>query len=117
MHRQFLKCGDRDDLQNLMEAARERLFPFGDGDEQVGADRSPDLDPDTVGRIAEKPAQSQVLFDPSEKQFYRPAASVDHRDDQNVEVELVAQEYKRLAAFRIDVADAPQGFRRSEERR
>jgi len=98
MHRHFLKRGNRDDLQNLMEAARERLFPFGDGDEQVGAHRRPDLDSDAVGQIAEKPAQSQVLFDPSEKQFYRPAAAVDHCNDQSVEVELVAQEYERLSA-------------------
>jgi hypothetical protein len=55
MHRQFLNYGDRDELQNLVEASRERLFEFGDGDEQIGADRRPYLDPDTIGKIAEKP--------------------------------------------------------------
>ena len=67
MNRRCPKFGDRDDLQNLMETARQHSLAFGDGDEQVGADRRPDLYPDAVGRIAEKPAQSQMMFDPAKK--------------------------------------------------
>ena len=109
MQRKFLECGNRDDLQNLMKTAGQGIFALGDRDEQVGAQRRPDLDANSIGRGAEKSAQAQVLLDPTEEQLDRPAAAVNLRDDQRFEVESVGQENEGLAGFRIDIADSPQG--------
>ena len=110
MQRDLFESGDRDDLQNLVERARQGSFAFRDRDQQVCAQRRPDLDAHPVGRGAEEPAQSQVLFDPAKEQFYRPAAAINLSDDQSFQLESIGQEDKGLAGLRIDIADPPQGL-------
>ena len=51
--RHLLHRGDADDLQNFPEGVGQVLPLLGDGDEQIGAQRRPDLHPHAVGRGAE----------------------------------------------------------------
>src|ERR1700722_1553159 len=84
------------------------LALLGDGDQQVGAQRGPDLHPHTVGRVAQKTAQAEVLFDPTEEKFDTPAATVNLRDGEGFERKPVAEEDQSLPAYRIDIADPTQ---------
>ena len=103
--RDFLQAGETHNLQNLVQAVGLRVFLLGDGDEQVGADRSPDLNADPVGFVAEKPTQAQVLFDPSEKQFDLPAAPVNLGDRHGGQVKGVCEEDEGDAALGIPITD------------
>ena len=86
-------------------------FLFRNRDEQVGAQGGPNLHAYAVGIVAEKAAQSQVLFQPAPEKFYAPTAAVYLRDHPRGQFEIFGQEDERLAAFRVDVADPAQHFR------
>src|ERR1035437_9490683 len=108
--RRFLQTGETDNLQNLMQAVWQRVFLLGDGNQEIGADRGPDLDADSIRIVAEKAAQAQVLLDPTKEQFDLPAPAIDRSDGECRQMEGVGQENEREAAFRIEVSDATKGF-------
>jgi len=62
---------------------------FRDGDEQVHRHRNPDLSFDGILIRAIKRFDSQVLFDPFEKQFDLPARFVQRSDRRDRQVEVV----------------------------
>src|SRR5579859_2190482 len=108
--RHFLQAGETDNLQNLVQALRERVFHFGNGHQEVGADRCPDLDAHPVGVVAEEAAQTKVLLDPAEEQLDLPAPAIDGGDRECGQMESVRQEDEGEAAFRIEVSDTPKGL-------
>ena len=115
-HKQFrqwylLERGSTDNLQDFIHRGCEIFLLLGDGDEEVGAECGPDLNPHAVRRVAEKSAEAQVLLDPAEEKFDGPAASINRGDDERGQVELVSQKDQRLLGFRIDMTDAAQRFR------
>ena len=63
MEREFLKCRDRDNLQDLMKTCGQFQSIPGDRHEQVSADRRPNLNGDAVGRVREEATKAQMLFD------------------------------------------------------
>ena len=107
-HRDLLHRRNTDDLQNSPEGQRQMLPLLGAGDQEIGGQRGPYLDPHTVGRRAEESAQPQVLFDPAEEQLDGPTTPVDQRDDQGVQVELVGEKDQPQSRLGIDEADPAQ---------
>src|ERR1035437_2308691 len=105
LDRDLLHRGNTDDLEDFPEGLRKVEPVLGDGDQKVGTDRRPDLDAYTVEGSAVKSPQSQVLFDPAKEQLDGPAAAVDLRDHQGVQLELVGEEDQRIASLRIHVTD------------
>ncbi len=73
----WFEGGDADDLEDMVEAVGQLAFLFGDGDQQICADGSPDLTADGIGRASEEMSQAKVLFDPAEEQFDLPSAAVE----------------------------------------
>jgi hypothetical protein len=108
MQRYFLECGDRNYLQSLMQTSGKLQPLFGDGDQQIGANRRPDLDDRAVGVVREEPAQTQVLLDPPKEQLDLPPALVNRGYDQRRQSEVVGQEDQREVAVGLVVADAAQ---------
>src|SRR5882762_7246927 len=94
-----------------METSRQRAFAFSDGDEQVGAERGPDLHAYSVRIGAEESAQAQVLFDPTKEQLDLPAVFVDRGDGQRVEFEVIGEENQSQTGLWIDKTDTSQGLR------
>src|SRR5580698_6746449 len=92
--RHFLKSGDRDNLQNLVQAAGKSQSPFGNRHQEICAYGTPNLNADTVGMSGEKSAQPQVLLDPAEKQFDLPSLAVNGGDGQSGQLEVVREEHK-----------------------
>lgn len=97
-------------MQDFVQGSGEVLSLFGDGDEEVGAQRRPDLDADAVVRSAEESPQAQVLFEPTPEQFNAPAPAVDLGDEQGWQRKLVGEKHEVLTALRIDVADPAKRF-------
>ena len=91
-----------------MQRSGEMFALLGNGDQQVGTQRGPNLHPYAVGRVAQETAQAEVLLDPTEEKFDTPATAVNLGDGEGIEREPVGQEHERLPAFRIDIADPPQ---------
>ena len=94
MQRYFLKCGDRNNLQSLVQTSGQLQSMLGNSDEQVGANRRPDLDGHTVGVGREESTQAQVLLDPPKEQLDLPAALVDRGDDQGRNAKLLVRNTK-----------------------
>jgi hypothetical protein len=109
--RDLLHRRNTDDLENFPEGGWQVLSLLGDGDQEIGGQRGPDLDPYPVGRSTEETSQTQVLLEPTEKQLDGPTTPVDQRDDQGVQVELVGQKDQPQARLGIDVADPAQRVR------
>jgi len=109
--RYLLHRRNTDDLQNFPERQRQVLPLLGAGDQEIGGQRGPYLDPHTVGRRAEESAQPQVLFDPAEEQLDGPTTPVDQRDDHRIQSELVGEEDQPQARLGIDVTDPAQQVR------
>ena len=81
---------------------------FQDGDEPIDGDGTPDLRAPGVGARAVKGFDAQMLLDPFEEQFDRPAAMIQRRDGQRGHGEVVGQKDQGLAGFAIAIAAAPQ---------
>jgi hypothetical protein len=74
-----------------MQTSGKFQMLLGDGNKKVGAQCRPDLNGDTVATGREEPSQSQVLFDPTEKQFDLPTAFVDCGHDKCRQLKVVGQ--------------------------
>ena len=66
----FVKNVDLQNLQNCVEAAVQIQSLFQDGDRKINADSDSYLGFDGIGRCSVKGFDSQVLFDPAEKEFH-----------------------------------------------
>ena len=110
VYRGFLEKRHAQDLQDFVQ--REVYLPFllDDGDQHIGANRYPNLCLHGVRRSPIKRLDSQMLLDPSEKQFDLPATSVNIRDRHRRQVEIVAQEDEPLARLDVAIDDATQGL-------
>ena len=63
-----------------METAGQIESLFQDGDQKINADSDPYLGFDGVGRCTVKGFDSQMLFDPAEKELHLPALLVNIGD-------------------------------------
>src|SRR5215472_14354836 len=86
-----------------------QLF-FENGNQEVHRDSGPDLDPYRILGSAVEGFDSQMLFDPFEKQFDLPTAAVELSNGQRRFGEVVGQEDKSLASQRIAKANASQSL-------
>ena len=98
------------DLQDFVQREVHLPLLLDDGDQHIGANRYPDLRLHGVRRSPIKRLDSQMLLDPSEKQFDLPPTSVDVRDRHRRQVEIVAQEDESLARFDVAMYHSPQGL-------
>ena len=94
-------------MEDFGEASVDLQFLLDDGNEYVNADGDPDLRPYGAGRRAIKGFDSQMLFDPFEKQFDSPATLVELRNRQRWQHQVVRQEDESLVGFDIEVMDLP----------
>ena len=110
IYRGFLEKRDAQDLQDFVQ--REVYLPFlsYDGHQHIGANRNPDLCLHSVRRSPIKRLDSQMLLDPTKEQFHLPATSINVRNRQRWQVEIVAQEDKPLARLDVAVDHATQGI-------
>lgn len=67
---------------------------FGDGDQDVGAERRPDLDTNSVGGSAEEPTQSEMLLEPAKECFDRPALFINLGDHVGLQSKLIGDKDK-----------------------
>src|ERR1700688_4288175 len=61
--------------------------------------------------MAVKGFDSQVLFDPFEKQFYLPTRLVKMRDGESRKIKVVREKHKPAALFQVIEADAAKRVR------
>ncbi len=72
----FLEKYNAENLQDFAQTQLDFEFFLDDCDQNVNADGYPDLSLYGIGTGAEERLDSQVLFDPFEKDFYPPAVLV-----------------------------------------
>ena len=104
----FLERVDTQNLENFGETAFDFQFFPHNRNEQVNADCDPDLSANGIGRRAVESVDSQMLFDPFEKQFDLPTALVELRDQERRQHKVVRQEHKPFAGFDVEVMNSPQ---------
>ena len=88
-------------MQHLVKALFQAVFLFRDGDQQIRADRRPDLAADGILGTTVKIPDAQVLFDPFEEQFDLPAPSVKIANHLGLQLEVIGQEYQGAFALRV----------------
>ena len=71
-------------------------------DQEVGADRRPDLDAHGVVGSAHERADAQMLFYPTEEEFDLPAGLVDLGDLERRKREVIGQKDERTPLLWID---------------
>ncbi len=95
----FLEQGRAEDLQNVGQTAVDFQFSFDDRQEDLGADRDPDLGLQDVLAGAEIIFEAQVLLDPFEEQFDLSEGLVEPGYGRRRAREVVHQEDKPVAEF------------------
>ena len=81
-----------------------------DGNQHVGADRDPDLRLHSVLAGTQKCLDTQMLFDPFEKQLHLPALPVQVGDQFRFQTKVVGQKHDLLAGFVLDHHAAQSGW-------
>ncbi len=84
---------------------------FHDGDQDVHRDGDPDLRLDGILAGAVEPLDPKMLVDPLEEQFDLPAATIQLRDGQRRQVEVVGEKAQMPVVFGIVEFDASQVLR------
>lgn len=107
-NRLLLEKGNAENLQDFAQAAVDAEFFLDNGDQDVHADRNPDLSPDGVLAGAVEGFDLEVLLDPFEEEFDLPAAFVELWDNEGWQCEIVREEHQTFVGFGIVVTDAPQ---------
>ena len=79
-----------------------------DGYQHIHRQGDPDLSEDRVFGGAVERFDSQVLFEPAEEEFHLPAAAIQFGYSNGRNREIVGQEDKAPARFRIDELDQAQ---------
>jgi hypothetical protein len=105
-----VKEGDTQNLQDFVQREVHLPFLLDDGHQHISANRNPNLRLHGVRRSPVERLDSQMLLDPAKEQFDLPSTSVNIRDCQCRQGEIVAQEHEPLARFEVAVDDATQGF-------
>jgi hypothetical protein len=106
----FLEKRDAQDLQDFVQRMFHIQLLANDRHEYVNADRNPDLGLHRVRRSPVKRLDPQMLLDPSKEQLDLPTPSVNVRNCQCGQVEVVAQEHQPPARLGIAVDHATQGI-------
>ena len=106
--RGFLEQSQTQNLQDFAEWPIDAQFAFDDRDQNVDADRNPDLRLHGVRTGAVEGFDPQVLFDPFEEQFDLPTAFVQLRDAPCGKCEVVCQKHQPPILFGVVEADAAQ---------
>src|SRR5712691_212997 len=106
--RGFLEQSQTQNLQDFAEWPIDSQFAFDNRDQNVDADRNPNLRLHGVRTRAVEGFDPQVLFDPFEEQFDLPTAFVQLRDAQRGKREVVRQEHQPTLLFDVVEADAAQ---------
>jgi hypothetical protein len=84
---------------NLVKRGFESQTLADDSNEHVDRNCDPDLSLyGVLGGTVER-LDSQVLFDPPEKEFHPPAGLVDFSDGPCGQIEVMSQEYETLVGF------------------
>lgn len=84
-NRDFLEKYDAENLQDFAQTLLDFEFFLDNGSQHINADSNPDLGFHGIDAGSEKGFDSEVLFDPFEKDFDSPAAFVDLSDYQGVQ--------------------------------
>ena len=79
--------------------------------QQVGADRRPDLDKNCVVRVTDKGADKQVLLDPAKEHFDLPSSLIDFDDFEGGQGEVVRPQDQGVFSFGIKKSDTPENGR------
>jgi len=108
MERHFFKRMDAENLQSSVQIARQTELFVKDRYHQVNAHSDPDLGFHGVGAGPKIVFDSQVVFDPAEKEFDVPTRLVELGDNQSGNVEMVGQEDQIPACLGIEVANLAQ---------
>ena len=88
-NRNFLEEYNAENLQDFAQAQLDFEFLLDDCDQNVNADGYPDLSLYGIGTGAKKRLDSQVLFDPFEKDFDSPAVLVEFGNCQGRQSKIV----------------------------
>ena len=88
-NRNFLEKYNAENLQDFAQTQLDFEFFLDDCDQNVNADGYPDLSLYGIGTGAEERLDSQVLFDPFEKNFYPPAVLVKSSNCQGRQSKIV----------------------------
>ena len=83
---------------------------FQDGDEQVSAERSPNLDTHSVFGCADERANSEMPLYPFEKQFDMPAGAVNLAHLNGGQTKVIGEENEQARILGVVIADATQGL-------
>ena len=83
---------------------------FQDGDEQVSAERSPNLDTHSVLGGADKGTNPEMSLDPFEKQFDPPAGAVNLANLNGGQAKVIGEENERARMLGVVITDATQGL-------
>jgi hypothetical protein len=95
-------------LKNFVQTLRQTVSFFQDRNQQVGADRRPDLDPNRVVGVTDKAADPQVLLDPAKEQFDLPPRLLNFGDFEGGQGEVVRQKDQGGFTFGIEKSDTPK---------
>ena len=93
-----------------MKAVRQSGLLYGERDQQLSAERRPDLDGGAVEGVREKPTQSEMLLRPFERQFDLPAMAINQGDGRGGQIEVFVGENQRQLGLHIVMVDAAQSF-------
>lgn len=105
----LLEKRDAENLQDFAKTAIDLQFFLDDGHKHINADGDPDLGLHGIVGSSVESFDSQVLFDPLEKEFDVPAAFVEVWNRQRWKIEVVGEKDEVLVCFEVDVADASKG--------
>ena len=111
MDRHLLKRMDTQKLESSVESTRELELLVKDGHHEVNGDRDPDLGLHCVGTGAEVVFDTQVAFDPFEKEFDLPSRLVDLGHGESRDLQVVGEEDELLGGLCIEVAHSAQRIR------
>lgn len=100
-----------ENLQNCVEALRQRQLFLQDGDHQVSAEGGPYLGEHGVAAGADKILDPQMSFDPLKEELHAPAQLVEMGDRECWQVEVVGEEDEYEVGFGIAERDASKFFR------
>jgi hypothetical protein len=83
---------------------------FQDGDEQVSAERSPNLDKHSVLGGADEGTNPEMSLDPFEKQFDLPAGAVNLAHLNGGQAKVIGEENEPARMLGVVITDATQGL-------
>src|SRR5665213_298073 len=110
-HRNFLEGRDGEDLKDFVQAGLQFQSLLQNGHQQVGAERSPDLDTHGVFGVADEGADAQVPLDPLEEQFDLPTRTINLADLRRGQPKVIGEEYQGTRLLDVVKPDAAQRLR------